>query len=96
MLLSSRGVVHIHLKDGVREPDGSVRWVIVGEGEVGYPQHLEQIAQSGYRGFLSLETHARIEGLSQAEVSRRCLQRLQHWLEENTLRIGGHHGRYIG
>jgi|FaiFalFF_MnMetaG_3_1042247.scaffolds.fasta_scaffold01121_7 sugar phosphate isomerase/epimerase len=89
-------VVHIHLKDGVRESDGSVRWVIVGEGEVGYPQHLEQIAQSGYRGFLSLETHARVEGLSQAEVSRRCLQRLQHWLEQNTLRIGGHHGRYIG
>jgi L-ribulose-5-phosphate 3-epimerase len=82
-------VVHIHIKDGVREPDGRVRWVIVGEGEVGYPQHLDQIAQSGYQGFLSLETHARVEGLSQAEVSRRCLQRLQHWVES-----GGHHGRY--
>ncbi len=84
-------VVHIHIKDGVREPDGRVRWVIVGDGEVGYPQHLDQIAQSGYQGFLSLETHARVEGLSQAEVSRHCLQRLQHWVES-----GGHHGRYNG
>jgi len=74
-------VAHIHLKDGIREPDGAVRWVPIGEGEIGYAQHLAQIAQSGYQGFLSLETHARLENLTQAEVSRRCLQTLQSLIE---------------
>ncbi len=70
-------VAHIHVKDGIREPDGSIRWVPIGEGEIGYQQHLQQIARSGYNGFIALETHARIEGWSQAEVARRCLQTLQ-------------------
>ncbi|MCS7066776.1 MAG: sugar phosphate isomerase/epimerase, partial [Fimbriimonadales bacterium] len=74
-------VAHIHVKDGIRQPDGTVRWVIIGEGEIGYPQHLAQIARSGYNGFISLETHARIEGLTQAEVSRRCLQALLNFIE---------------
>lgn len=67
-------VCHIHIKDGVREPDGSIRWAVVGEGEIGYAEHFRQIAQSGYRGFLSLETHAQVAGLTQVEVSRQCLQ----------------------
>ncbi|MFN7016667.1 MAG: sugar phosphate isomerase/epimerase family protein [Fimbriimonadales bacterium] len=70
-------VGHIHIKDGVRLPDGSVQWVVVGQGEVGYAEHFQQIARSGYQGYLSLETHARVEGLSQAEVSRQCLQAMQ-------------------
>ncbi|MFN3690043.1 MAG: sugar phosphate isomerase/epimerase family protein, partial [Fimbriimonadales bacterium] len=70
-------VEHIHIKDGVRLPDGSVRWVVVGQGEIGYAEHFRQIARSGYQGYLSLETHARVEGLSQAEVSRQCLQAMQ-------------------
>lgn len=74
-------VCHIHIKDGVREPDGSIRWVIVGEGEIGYAEHFRQIAQSGYRGFLSLETHAQVAGLTQAEVSRRCLQAMARLLQ---------------
>lgn len=66
-------VAHIHIKDGVRQPDGSVKWVVVGQGEVGYAEHFAQLARSGYQGYLSLETHARVEGLSPAEVSRQCL-----------------------
>lgn len=73
-------IAHIHIKDGVRQPDGSVQWVVVGQGEVGYAEHLRQIAQSGYTGYLSLETHARVPGLTQAEVSRHCLQALQTML----------------
>ncbi|MCS7301140.1 MAG: sugar phosphate isomerase/epimerase [Fimbriimonadales bacterium] len=77
-------VGHIHIKDAVRQPDGSVKWVIVGQGAVGYPEHFQQIARSGYAGYLSLETHARIEGLSQAEVSRQCLQAMQQLIEATT------------
>ncbi len=69
-------VVHIHIKDGIRQPNGEVRWVVVGEGEIGYQDHLRHIAQSGYNGYLSLETHAKQEGSSQAEVSRLCLKAL--------------------
>lgn len=67
-------VCHVHVKDGVRKADGTVQWVVVGEGEIGYARHFQQIAGSGYQGYLSLETHAQLEGQSQAEVSRLCLQ----------------------
>jgi L-ribulose-5-phosphate 3-epimerase len=77
-------VRHIHIKDAIRQPDGSVRWVVVGQGDIGYRDHFQQIAASGYRGYLSLETHARIEGLSQAEVSRQCLQAMQQLIEQTT------------
>jgi sugar phosphate isomerase/epimerase len=77
-------VAHIHVKDGKRASDGTIQWVVVGEGEIGYAQHLAQIAQSGYDGFLSLETHARIDGLTQAEVSRRCLHALQNLIPSKT------------
>jgi sugar phosphate isomerase/epimerase len=77
-------VRHIHIKDAVRQPDGSLRWVVVGEGEVGYRDHFQQIARSGYTGYLSLETHARIDGLTQAEVSRQCLHAMQQLIEQTT------------
>lgn len=77
-------VAHIHIKDGIRQPDGSVRWMVVGQGEIGYKEHFQQIAQSGYQGYLALETHARVEGLSQAEVSRQCLQAMQQLIHATT------------
>ncbi|MEN3000554.1 MAG: sugar phosphate isomerase/epimerase family protein [Armatimonadota bacterium] len=89
-------VIHIHAKDGIRQSDGTVRWVIIGEGEIGYPQHLAQIARSGYSGFISLETHARVEGLTQAEVSRRCLHALQKLITANTQDSGGSHVGTVG
>ncbi len=73
-------VVHIHVKDYVRLPEGSYRAVIVGEGAIDYPRHFAQIAQSGYGGYLSLETHAVKEGLTQAEVSRLCLQAMERMM----------------
>lgn len=77
-------VAHIHIKDCIRQPDGAVRWVVVGQGEIGYAEHFQQIARSGYQGYLSLETHARVEGLSQAEVSRQCLQAMQQLIQATT------------
>jgi sugar phosphate isomerase/epimerase len=77
-------VRHIHIKDAVRQPDGSLRWVVVGQGDIGYRDHIQQIARSGYTGCLSLETHARIEGLSQAEVARQCLHAMQQLIKQAT------------
>ena len=62
--LSAR-VIHIHVKDAVRTPDGSTlaRPTPVGEGSVGWKEHLKEIRRSGYRGLLSLETHWRVREL---------------------------------
>lgn len=48
---------HIHIKDAVRESDGSVRFCKVGEGELKYAEHISRLKQDGYDGVLSLETH---------------------------------------
>ncbi len=73
-------IVHVHVKDGVRE-NGSVRFVVIGEGEVGYAQQFEALRRDGYTGWISLETHARIDGDSE-RASRLCLQALRAWIEE--------------
>lgn len=62
--LSAR-IIHIHVKDAVRTPDGSslARPTPVGEGSVGWKEHLIEIRRSGYGGFVSLETHWRKKAL---------------------------------
>lgn len=75
-------MVHLHIKDGVREGD-FVRWVVVGEGEVDYPALFAMLKCDGYDGYVSLETHAKVEGLTQAEVSARCFQALRKLINES-------------
>lgn len=51
---SVRGrVTHVHLKD----VDGQGRWTTVGTGTIDYPGQLLALAEDGYEGVLSLETH---------------------------------------
>lgn len=75
-------MVHLHIKDGIREGD-FVRWVVVGEGEVDYPALFDMLKHDGYQGYVSLETHAKVEGLTQAEASARCLQALRNLINES-------------
>jgi sugar phosphate isomerase/epimerase len=75
-------MVHLHIKDGVREGD-SVKWVVVGEGEIDYLTLFELLKRDGYTGYVSLETHAKVPGMSQAEVSARCLPALRKLINEN-------------
>ena len=65
---------HVHVKDAVRTPDGTGRWVIVGEGEVDYPGQFRALARDGYTGYVSLETHYRAPSGDPEESSRRCLE----------------------
>lgn len=86
-------IVHIHVKDAVRTPDSDAlaRPAEVGDGDVGWKQHLLEIQRSGYRGLLSLETHWRKHELDKGllhlpaghafsaggeEASRICMRRL--------------------
>lgn len=51
-------IVHVHLKDGVRNPqDGSVSYTFPGEGEAGMAQCIARLSQAGYTGLFSIEPH---------------------------------------
>ncbi|MBO4886848.1 MAG: sugar phosphate isomerase/epimerase [Firmicutes bacterium] len=52
---------HIHIKDARMTKDGA-QAVKVGSGEVDFPSILKAVRDSGYEGFLSLETHYRVQG----------------------------------
>jgi sugar phosphate isomerase/epimerase len=48
-------VVHVHLKDGRRAPDGRWQRVHLGEGEIDVPWLLRELDRAGYRGDIALE-----------------------------------------
>ncbi len=51
-------ICHVHAKDLTFDPQsGALRWCNIGEGEVGWSAQLEALAQAGYSGSVSLETH---------------------------------------
>lgn len=52
------GKVHVHVKDGVRGPEGTP-CMAVGTGEVDYRGLLKALKKDGYQGYLSIETHYR-------------------------------------
>jgi sugar phosphate isomerase/epimerase len=47
---------HVHVKD----PDGRRSYVCLGDGDLPWPAILGTLAEDGYQGWLSLETHWRI------------------------------------
>lgn len=73
-------LVHVHVKDGVVE-DGKVHFVVVGEGMIDYAGQFEALSNDGYTGWISLETHARVDGDAE-KASRLCLQALRQWIQE--------------
>lgn len=52
-------MVHMHLKDAVKLPDGKVAGVPIGEGQVDYRGHFKRLIEDGYDGYIMLETHYR-------------------------------------
>jgi sugar phosphate isomerase/epimerase len=67
---------HIHVKDGIRGADGKVTFCKVGEGQVGYQEHIRQLKRDGYDGLLSLETHYALEEGGKAAASEESLRAL--------------------
>jgi sugar phosphate isomerase/epimerase len=51
------GVVHVHVKDALVEPDGTRPNVFLGMGSVDWHAQFAALAQDGYDGYVSLETH---------------------------------------
>lgn len=75
-------VEHIHIKDGRRTPNGKTEWVVVGEGEIDYPGHLQALLADGWDGLWSLETHYKAPGGDPEVSSRQCLEGMLRLMRE--------------
>lgn len=61
-------IVHIHMKDSKRLPNGERTHTPVGEGEVGWAAQFAALRHDGYVGYCSLETHWRPSAELTAEL----------------------------
>lgn len=92
-------IAHVHIKDGVRKgADGKHQFVAFGDGEIDYIGQLKALKKDGYSGYVSLETHWRLEkqlprdvvirpgakefSASGEESSRICMKSLQAMLQK--------------
>ena len=73
-------IVHVHIKDARVAPGALLpEWTVVGEGAIDYAGQLAALKQSGYDGWISLETHHRGHSTKEA-ASRASLEGLQRLL----------------
>ncbi len=56
-LLPKDRLQHCHVKNAVKGADGKVQWSPVGTGIIDWTAQFRDLAQSGYRNAVSLETH---------------------------------------
>jgi len=76
-------VIHVHVKDAVTDADGkTLRWCVVGEGEIDYVGQFDALRRDGYTGYISLETHYVPEGGTPEDGSRPCLAALRRLMKE--------------
>ena len=75
-------IVHVHVKDAVLGPDGSSVWKPIGAGRVDYVGQLKALADDGYGGVVSLETHYKPENGTPEQGSRESFAGLQAILSE--------------
>lgn len=52
---------HVHVKDAVRLPHGGAKAVKIGTGEADTALQMQLLAKTGYSGWMSLETHYRLD-----------------------------------
>jgi len=56
---------HVHCKDVARKADGSFEWAAMGRGIIDFVGQFRALAEAGYSGTMSLETHWRGAGTSE-------------------------------
>ena len=64
-------VGHVHMKDAVTHPDGSMEYVV--KGTIDWEGQLRALVDSGYDGYLSIETHCRPKVKSARDTLARIL-----------------------
>lgn len=80
--------VHLHIKDGRADDDGSLTWSVVGEGEIDYAGQFAALRAAGFAGAISLETHFRGPDGDPEAASRPCLANLQRLIAGEPIRPG--------
>jgi sugar phosphate isomerase/epimerase len=75
-------IAHVHVKDAaVTAGEPETHWTVVGEGQIDWLGQLSALKQSGYNGWVSLETH--YNGHETKEASTRaCLEGLMRLMAE--------------
>lgn len=77
-------LVHMHLKDGRRGPDGRYEHTVVGEGQIDYITLFRWLEADGYEGFVALETHYRPRPVDPGLVAQPGGRRFSELGEEAT------------
>ena len=72
---------HMHCKDVSRKADGSFEWAAMGRGIIDYVGQFRAMAQAGYSGTMSLETHWRGGG-TEEESSRQSFAGMKELLSK--------------
>lgn len=74
-------IIHVHVKDAYINSDTNEPvWSIVGEGQIKWAEQIKTLKESGYNGYLSLETH--YNGQATKELSSRvCIESLKKLTE---------------
>ena len=62
-------IIHVHIKDALRDENNEPQCVLVGEGNVDWKGQIIALLKDGYKGILSLETHWRPAHLSEKELN---------------------------
>jgi sugar phosphate isomerase/epimerase len=75
MLAPSR-IAHVHAKD-CRRQDGQLVWWTLGEGLIDWKGQMAALAEDGYQGWISLETHWRGPREDPLEASIICARNLK-------------------
>lgn len=66
-----RLVRHVHFKDAMRDPGGEAQFVL--QGEIDWAGQIQALADDGYDGYISVETHLR----PKVDTARRSFERLR-------------------
>lgn len=64
-------MIHCHAKDAAPNPEGKLEPVPVGTGIIDWKGQIKELLDSGYRGYLSLETHWRPRKVLSEELLNR-------------------------
>jgi L-ribulose-5-phosphate 3-epimerase len=79
--LPKERIGHMHCKDVERKADGTFEWAAMGRGIIDFVGQFRALAQAGYSGTMSLETHWKGAG-SAEESSRQSMAGMKEQLKK--------------
>jgi L-ribulose-5-phosphate 3-epimerase len=79
--LPKERIGHMHCKDVVRQADGTFEWAAMGRGIIDFVGQFRALANTGYSGTVSLETHWKGAG-SAEESSRQSMAGMKEQLKK--------------